>query len=174
MQPMPARAPFRTSHSPALHSRPLLGGFLGAVLGGLGAGVPIGGLLLLIGMSAGRNLSEGTGGLDADARGMVVFLSVLGLLALTPLFALSGAVGGAIGGAMSRPAFVKVALAAAAGGILTGLCVMSFLATGEEHHAMSDYLSAFALSGFLGALGGAIGGAIGSAVGRWVGAAAHS
>jgi len=174
MQPMPAHAPFRTSHSPALHSRPLLGGFLGAVLGGLGAAVIIGGPLMLIGMNAGRNLSEGTGGLDADVRGMVVFLSALGLLALTPLCALFGAVGGAIGGAMSRPAFVKVALAAVAGGILSGLCVMTFLAAGEEHPAMGDYASAFALGGFLGALGGAIGGAIGSAVGRKVGAAPHS
>ena len=51
MQPMPAHAQFRTSHSSALHGRSLLGGFLGAVLGGLGAAVIIGGPLMLIGMS---------------------------------------------------------------------------------------------------------------------------
>jgi hypothetical protein len=164
LRPIPARAPAFSSH-------PLLGGFLGAALGGLGAGVIIGGPLLLVGMAAGQNFSTEGRGLDADVRSIVVFLSVLGLLALTPLCALSGVVGGAIGGAMSRPALVKVALAAVVGGILTGLFVMTYLTTGEEHESMSDHHFTFGMGGLVGAVGGAIGGAIGGAVGRKVGAA---
>jgi hypothetical protein len=169
---MPAHASSRTGPSPAFNGHALRGGLLGAILGGVGAALAIGGPLLLIGVSVGQNLSGEGHGLDADVRGMVVFLSILGLIALTPLFALSGAVGGAIGGAMSRPAFVKVALAAVASGILTGLLAMIYLTTGEANQGMNEYAFTFGMGGLIGALGGAIGGAIGSAVGRKM--AAHS
>lgn len=156
-----------------LNNHPVRGGFVGAILGGLGAGLAVGVPLFALALLLSAHSGEGLSSAHGISIGEIVLLLLLGSVLLGPLCALAGAVGGAIAGATNKPTPVGIALGAVGAALVTG--VIFALGVGRSGPDGSwdtgVLVLAFFFGGFAGAFGGGIGGAIGGALRKKIGAA---
>jgi hypothetical protein len=138
---------------------PILGGILGALVGGFAAGPLV--WLLLCGIGAVTSLrvdeAEGHRGGESTAS-MLAILAVWGSLLVAVVTGFCGALGGGIGGASNIAVPKAVGLGAATGAVVTGVFALLWLGSGGE---IGTALLASLVLTVLGAGGGAIRAAVG-------------